>query len=40
MVRVVAKILEFIRRLWTQGARGILEIGPVSLFRWSGSEPV
>jgi len=35
----VTKILEFIRLLWTQGACNILEVGPICIFRWSGSEP-
>jgi hypothetical protein len=34
------QILEFIHRLGTQRARNILEVGSVSIFRWSGSEPV
>lgn len=34
------KFLEFIPRLWMQGAFSVLEIGPVSLSRWSGSEAV
>ena len=40
MVIVVTKMMEFFRRPGTQEARTVSEVGPVSVFRWSGSEPV